>query len=59
MSVPKRVTATKNLKKIVSAAVGQSHTLLLAQTGEVYAMGDNKNGSLGTPANHTPPAQTC
>jgi hypothetical protein len=52
VSVPKRVTATKNLKKIVSAAVGQSHTLLLAQTGEVYAMGDNKNGSLGTPANH-------
>lgn len=47
VNVPKRVTATKNLKKIVSAAVGQSHTLLLAQTGEVYAMGDNKNGSLG------------
>lgn len=47
MPVPKRVSGLKNIKKISSAAVGQSHTLLLAQTGEVYSIGDNKNGCLG------------
>ncbi|XP_074654157.1 protein RCC2-like [Tubulanus polymorphus] len=37
--------------KFVSAACGRNHTLLLTDTGEVYAMGDNKNGQLGIGSN--------
>ncbi|KAG0167705.1 hypothetical protein DFQ28_005789 [Apophysomyces sp. BC1034] len=37
-------------KKIVSAAVGRNHTLLVTESGEVFAAGDNKLGQLGITA---------
>ena len=38
---------------IVNAATGRSHTLLVTDTGAVYAAGLNSNGQCGLPTEHT------
>jgi hypothetical protein len=34
--------------KVIEASCGKEHTLVLTQKGEVYAMGSNLKGQLGT-----------
>ncbi|KAL0074080.1 regulator of chromosome condensation 1/beta-lactamase-inhibitor protein II [Phycomyces blakesleeanus] len=36
-------------EKFITAAVGRNHTMLVAESGNVYAAGDNKCGQLGVP----------
>lgn len=49
----------KPASTIVSVAAGEHHTLLLSDTGEIFAFGSNTNGQLGVPAvNHSFTAST-
>ena len=44
---PVAIRLPTSIKKIKSVACGGSHTLILSQSGSVFAMGDNSFGQLG------------
>ncbi|XP_046983465.1 protein RCC2 homolog [Schistocerca americana] len=49
--IPTPIEAVKNLN-VVGAACGRNHTLLLTDTGAVFAAGDNKLGQCGVGNQH-------
>ncbi|XP_031564705.1 RCC1 and BTB domain-containing protein 1-like [Actinia tenebrosa] len=54
-SSPRKVASTLNNRKIVSVVCGQTSSLALSDTGEIFAWGYNGNGQLGVGNNTNQP----